>query len=61
MKQRNDGRLDSFLYIGDIGIVEDKMETTLVYGVYIGIMEKTMETTTADSGYIGMMEKWKLP
>ena len=33
------------LYWGYIGIMEKKMETTLVYWEYIGIMEKKMETT----------------
>ena len=37
------------LYRGYIGIMEKKMETTIVYwgyrGGYIGIMEKKMETT----------------
>ena len=28
-----------------IGIMENKMETTIVYWGYIGIMEKNMETT----------------
>ena len=28
-----------------MGIVEKKMETTIVYKGYIGIMEKKMETT----------------
>ena len=30
--------------IGYIGIIENKMETTMVYWGYIGIMEKKMET-----------------
>ena len=33
------------LYWGYIGIMEKKMETTIVYWGYIGIMEKKMETT----------------
>ena len=28
-----------------VGIMEKKMETTIVYWGYIGIMEKNMETT----------------
>ena len=28
-----------------MGIMEKKMETTVVYWAYIGIMEKNMETT----------------
>ena len=38
------------LYWGYIGIMEQKMETTIVYRGYIGIMEKKMETTIM--GYI---------
>ena len=30
---------------GYIGIMENKMETTIVYRGYIGVMEKKMETT----------------
>ena len=41
-----------------IGIMEKKMETTIVDWVYIGIMEKKMETTIVYWGYIGMMELW---
>ena len=33
------------VYWGYIGIMENKMETTIVYWCYIGIMEKKMETT----------------
>ena len=44
-----------------IGIMENKMETTIVYWGYIGIMENKMETTIVYWGYIGIMEiKWKL-
>ena len=39
------------------GIMEKKMETTIVYWGYIGIMEKKMETTIVYWGYIGIMEK----
>ena len=39
-----------------IGIIEKKMETTMVYWDYIGIMEKEMETTMVYWGYIGIME-----
>ena len=35
------------LFWGDIGIMEDKMETTKAYWDYTGIMEKKMETTHA--------------
>ena len=31
--------------LGYFGIMEKKMETTMVYWGYIGIMEKKMETT----------------
>ena len=53
----------------DIGIMENKMETTIIgyilglYWGYIGIMEKKMETTIIGYilglywGYIGIMEK----
>ena len=41
---------------GYIGIMEKKMDTTIVYWDYIGIMEKKMETTTVYWDY-GMMEK----
>ena len=34
------------MYWGYIGIMENKMETTIVYRGDIGIMEKKMETTT---------------
>ena len=37
------------------GIMENKMETTIVYWGYIGIMEQKMETTILV--YIGVMEK----
>ena len=39
------------------GIMEKKMETTIVDGGYIGIMEKKMDTTVVGWGYIGIMEK----
>ena len=32
-------------YVGYIGIMENNMETPIVYRDYIGIMEKKMETT----------------
>ena len=44
-------------YRGHIGIMEKKMETTIVCWGYIGIMEKKMETTIVYWGYIGIMEK----
>ena len=34
------------VYWGYIGIMENKMETTIVYRGYRGIMEKKVETTT---------------
>ena len=40
-----------------IGIMEKKIETTIVYWGYIGIMEKKIETTIVYWGYIGIMEK----
>ena len=66
------GRLWSVLYTcfgeigvigmsGAIGIMEKKMETTIVYWGYVGIMEKKMETTIVYWGYVVIMErKWKL-
>ena len=45
------------LYRGYIGIMEKKMETTIVYCGYNGIMEKKMETTIVYWGYIGIMKK----
>ena len=39
------------------GIMEKKMETTIVCRGYIGIMQKKMETTIVCRGYIGIMEK----
>ena len=39
-----------------IGIMEKKMETTIVYWGYTGIMETNMESTTAYWGYLGIME-----
>ena len=43
------------LYRGYIGIMEKKMETTIVYWGCIGIMEKKMETTIVYWGYIGVI------
>ena len=44
-------------YIGVIyGIMEKKIETTIVYWGNIGIMEKEMEATIVYWGYIGIME-----
>ena len=40
-----------------IGMIEKKMETTIVYWGYIAIMEKKMETTLVYWRYIGRMEK----
>ena len=39
-----------------LGIMENKMETTIVYWGYIGIMENKMEATIVYWGYIGIME-----
>ena len=41
----------------DIGIMEKKIETTIVYWGYKGIMEKKIETTIVYWGYIRIMEK----
>ena len=40
-----------------IGIMENQMETTIVYWDYIGIMENQMETTIVYWGLVGIMEK----
>ena len=46
--------LDNQLYWGFIRIVENEMETTIIYWGYIGIVvEKKMETTVIYRGYIG--------
>ena len=39
-------------YMGYIGIMEKKMETTIVYGDNIGRMDLKMETTIVYRGYI---------
>ena len=44
-------------YWGYIGVMENRMETTIVYWGYIRIMENKMETTIVYWGYIGIMEK----
>ena len=41
----------------DIGRMEKKMETAMLYWGYIGIMEKKTETTVVYWGYRGIMEK----
>ena len=40
-----------------VGIMEKKMETTIIYWGYNGIMEEKMETTIIYWGYNGIMEK----
>ena len=40
-----------------IGIMDNKLETTIVHWGFIGIMENRMETTIVHRGYIGIMEK----
>ena len=40
-----------------IGIMEKRMEATIVYCGYIGIMEKKMEATIVYWGDMGIMEK----
>ena len=44
------------LYWGYTGIMEKRMETTIVYWGYTGIMENQMETTIVYWGYTGIME-----
>ena len=39
-----------------MGIMEKKMETTIVYWGYLGIMENRMETTIVYWRYMGIME-----
>ena len=46
--------METTIYWGYIGIMENEMETTIYWG-YIGIMENKSETTTY-WGYIGIME-----
>ena len=41
-----------------MGIMEKRMETTVIYWGYIGIMEKRMETTIM--GYIGVLSWYSL-
>ena len=55
------------LYWGYIGIMDKKMETTILgyilglYRGYIGILDKKMEATIVCWGNIGIMEnKWEL-
>ena len=43
------------VYWGYIGIMENKMETTIIHWGYIGIMENKMETTIVCWGYTGIM------
>ena len=38
------------------GVMENRLEATIVYWGYIGAMETKMETTTVYGGYIGIME-----
>ena len=45
------------MYRDYIGILEKKMETTMICRDYVGIMEKTMETTMMYRDYVGIMEK----
>ena len=40
-----------------LGLMEKKMEATMVYWGYMGIMEKKMEATIVYWGYTGIMEK----
>ena len=42
---------------GNMGIMDNKMETTIIYWGYIGIMEKEMESTVVYWGYNRIMEK----
>ena len=45
---------DKARYMGYVGILEKKMETTIVYWGYIGIMENKMETTSFfNLGHVG--------
>ena len=44
------------LYCHVLGIMENKVETTIVSWVYIKIMENKMDTTIVYWGYIGIME-----
>ena len=64
--QRNEGcqvprllsqDVDFIGVIFGVGIMEKKMETTIIYWGYNGIMEEKMETTIIYWGYNGIMEK----
>ena len=45
------------IHWGSNGIMENKMETTIVYRGYIGIMENKLETTIVYRGYIRIISK----
>ena len=45
------------MYRDYIGIMEKKMETTIMYRDYIGIMEKKMETTIIYRDYIEIIDR----
>ena len=46
-------RKDYIVYWGFVGIMEERMETTIVYWGFVGIMENQMETTIVYWGYMG--------
>ena len=37
-----------------MGLMENKMETTIVFGRYIGIMDNEMETTISESRVLNL-------
>ena len=42
---------------GQIGVMDNKMESTVFYGGYIGIMDNKMETTVIRRGNIRVLSK----
>ena len=55
LRRRNTGAPDNLQ--GNIGIIEKRMETAIVYRGNIGIIEKRMETAIVYRGNIGIIEK----
>ena len=47
-------------YRGYIGIMENKMETTIVYWGYIGTMEKKMKLLYYNRVYVGSVQRLRL-
>ena len=49
------------IYWGNIGVMERKMETTVVHWGYIGRMEKKMETTKVYWSNRGIVDSFSRP